>query len=235
MVAALIWFGAFSAWESARIWKPYDQHLSFSGSRLVSHEFEINTVACYAIHVYVEYYNSGSDTWPVWVWEVVENGRIVAKGSGSPGNWEIGRFRGHKGRYVLTLEPNQGTVGSAIVGVEECGGLREAAQFWLAVSGDLLVPVVTISVIVFFRSIIVRRLDARDAVARAASWTQPGSPGQAPRVNPVIRHPWERTAQPRPSFMRPSWYGFILLVTFFVAFLSVWLFNLIEFPIRARG
>jgi len=84
MLAVAAWFATLSAWNAARIWSPYDQRLNFSSSRLVSQEFEINTEGRYGIHVRVEYYNSGWDrnTWHEWAWEVVEGGRIVAKGNG---------------------------------------------------------------------------------------------------------------------------------------------------------
>jgi len=217
MLAVAAWFATLSAWNAARIWSPYDQRLNFSSSRLVSQEFEINTEGRYGIHVRVEYYSSGQnrDTWPEWAWEVLEGGRIAAKGNGPLYDWDFEDFDAHKGRYVLVLEPNQGEAGFAHVWVEN-GALREATQFWLAVSGDLLVLVVAISLGLFVRAIIVRRFDARDAADRAASLTQPGSPGPAPRINHAIRHPWNLTPRPRPDFTRLSWHAYIVFVVLLI-------------------
>jgi hypothetical protein len=230
MLAVAAWFGALSAWNAARIWTPYDQRVSFSGSRLVSPEFEINTEGWYGVCVSLPEGDESS-------WEVLEGGRTVAKGRGHPGWWNIGDFQGHNGRYVLVLQPNQGAAGLAHVWVEENGGLRETTGIWLAFSGDLLVLIVAINLGVFVRSIIVRRIEARDAAARAASLTQPGSLGPAPRVDSAIRHPWDLRARPRPDFTRLSWHGFILLIVVFGVFVPVFIFQIWTytprgFPIR---
>jgi len=209
MLAVAAWFGALSAWNAARIWTPYDQRVSFSGSRLVSHEFEINTEGWYGVCVSLPEGDESS-------WEVLEGGRVVAKGRGHPGWWNIGDFQGHSGRYVLVLQPNQGAAGLAHVWVEENGGLRETTGIWLAFSGDLLVLLVTINLGVFVRSVVVRRLDARDIAARAASLTRPGSLGPAPRINHAIRHPWNLTPRPRPDFTRLSWHAYIVFVVLLI-------------------
>ena len=235
MLGVAAWFGALSAWNAARIWTPYDQRVSFSGGRLVSHEFEVNAEGWYGIYVFSweGYYDRSSNAlhWPEWKWEVLEGGRSVAQGKGvTP--WDTAHFRAHKGRYSLVLAPDHVVTGPARVLIEECGGLREDTQFWLGVSGDLLVLLVTINLGVFVRSIVVRRLDARDIAARATSLTRPGSMGPAPRVDSAIRHPWDLNARHRPDFTRLSWHAYLLFIVVFVTDVALGVMLTLRFPVK---
>ena len=251
-----LWGAAWTVWSSTRIWDPLNVPISLAPGHIRVPEFRTNVTANYWLAVSFEGIRLQEDSCRLGIlicdrpaefearWIVTQQGKMIAHGS-SEGHeswplWidpsrELGQFHAGSGAYALDVEIVKGEAGlnafKPRLAIGASGNTRVQADYFAAMGVAAFLFLFPVTIFLFIRAGISRRLERLDATARTNSLTQPLPHFQAPPLDvlttdlrprpPKYRHRRLGSLH-QPAFTKMAGFALVMMLTYVVLDVPTW-------------